>query len=103
MMQTVLPVIIAQIVVSYFKKTGDGRKVFGDDILLRFRGPINTCSIMIKTTAFAVAPSEEKLSLRCWALFSMLGRPLVSRFMAIGSLGTHHNKHREHDYPVNSS
>jgi hypothetical protein len=55
---------------------------------------------MIKTTIFAVAQQEEKLSLGWWLLLIMLGTSLLNRDMTIEPTATHRKKHRKHDYPV---
>ena len=94
---------IPQIVLSNIEKIEDGKKMLGDDILLRLRGPINTYKMMVRTIIFAITPHEEKLSLRCWSLLIMLATSLVSRFMTVGSSATHHKEHRKHDYSVNPS
>ena len=60
--QVLLLVIIRRTVLSQLEKTGDGRKMLGDDIVLRFRGPTNTCKIMGKRTIIAIALQRESLS-----------------------------------------
>ena len=68
-----------------------------DDIVLRFRVLTNTCEITIKTTIVTVTHQQQKLSLRRLLLIRMLYRSLVNRYMTMGSLATHHNKHRKQD------
>ena len=41
MKQAFLIIVIHPIVLLYIEHTGDGRKMLGGDILLRFRGPTN--------------------------------------------------------------
>ena len=43
MISTLLTLINHQIVLFWIEKTGDGRLILEDDIVLRFRGRINTC------------------------------------------------------------
>ena len=96
-------IIVGQTVVSYLWKTGNGRTMLGDDILLRFRGPISAHEIMIKTAIFDIAHDQENLSLCCWLLLRMLYWSLVSRCTTKESLLTLRNKRRKHDYPIISS
>jgi hypothetical protein len=72
------------------------KEMLRDVSLLMFMDPTKAYQIMMKTTIFAVAPQEEKLSLHSWLLFIMLGRSLVSRYMMIGPLAAQHNQHRKH-------
>ena len=62
--QVLLMIIIRQIVLSYLGKTGDGRTILGDVILLKIRDPIEYTNSMKKTAYFVDTHEQENLSLR---------------------------------------